>query len=116
MSVLVFEVGGGLAKWVCGDTGEVFEAGEHTVEFPSADLVRCVSASHDANVGVIVTEGLDETAFQSQEDGEAANAEAVASGEWREANIAQFAIDKAAQDDGTAEMVILPGDAGEVFE
>lgn len=75
MSRLVFEVGGGNAEWIAD--GVPFAAGEHVFEDAPPELIRLASTAHDAKVGVTVSEGLDESAYQSQEDGEAALKEAM---------------------------------------
>lgn len=54
---------------------------EVTVEEPDAELVRLAAHAHDAGV-LEVTEGLDESHVQSQEDGEAAHE--AAQGSWVE--------------------------------
>lgn len=62
--------------------GETFPAGEHTVEDASPELVRAAGSAHAAGV-LEVTEGLDTSHVESDEDSLKALAEAM--GEWVEA-------------------------------
>jgi hypothetical protein len=77
---------------------EKFDAGENEVEKPSKDLLRLLNHAHAA--GVVELEGADPGAYgvQSQEEGEAANAAAVADGSWGESNAAQATEDAEARE------------------
>lgn len=77
-----------LGAWTAGDEGTFVD--ENEVEDPSAELVRLAAHAHDAGI-IEVTEGLDESHIQSQEDGEAAQEEAK--GAW---------VDSTWNEDGTA--------------
>lgn len=76
--------------------GQKFDAGEHEIESPSDELRRHAASAAAAGV-LIDVDGHDDAHVQSQEDGEAAYAEAVESGDWAEGNLAQFEIDQAAK-------------------
>jgi hypothetical protein len=70
---------------------EAFAGGEHTVENPSAALVRLAGSAHAAGA-IDVTEGLDVSHVESQEASEAKLVEAM--GEW---------VPSVYREDGTAE-------------
>lgn len=71
-----------LGPWTAGDEGaEGTFVDENEVEDPSDELVRLAAHAHDAGI-IEVTEGLDESHIQSQEDGEAA--QEASKGEWVE--------------------------------
>lgn len=91
--------------------GEEFPAdgNPYEIERPSKDLVRLASCSHDAGV-INVTEGLDESAYQSQEDGEAAYAAAMENGSWHESNAVQAELDAAAKAATLAEIAANAAD------
>lgn len=73
--------------------GEKYESGDHEIEKPSADLVKHAGSAHAAGE-LTVTDGLDDSHVQSQEDAEAALAAAM--GEWVDAVQvdAVFAVDE----------------------
>lgn len=77
---LVFHTLPGGGTWTSSE-GETY-ADENIVDNPSAALVRDAGHAHAAGV-IEVTQGLDLTGVQSQEDGEAAYAAAVESGDWQ---------------------------------
>lgn len=97
--------------------GEVFAGGIHEIEKPTADFLRLVAGAESAG-SVVVLDVADahrakiEKAVQSQEDGEAAYAEAQGdwiepvkddaglilahgrwSGPWHDANVEQYDLD-----------------------
>lgn len=84
-----------IAQWACED--EVYSGGFHEVVVTpeNAPLIAAAAAAGD----VLLWEPSAEEELllaghvQSQEDGEAAYADAVASGEWHKANLAQFELD-----------------------
>lgn len=84
-----------------------YTRGEHTVEAPDDDLLRLLASAESAGA-VVISDASDEHSaamdshVQSQEDGEAALAEAKGAwdsehqrwtGDWHEANLAQFELD-----------------------
>lgn len=76
------------------------------VEKPSPALVRLASHAHAAGV-LDVTEGLDLSDVQSQEDGEVEYAKAQEDGRWHEGNEAQHALQVVAADTlGAAEIAV----------
>jgi hypothetical protein len=88
--------------------GEEFAAGDHEIAKPSKQLIHLASHAHAAGA-LDVSEGLDLSTVQSQEDGEKALAEAMGehtvtlnpdgtrtsrwSGPWQEAQDAQAALE-----------------------
>ena len=65
----------------CHLDGEEFAAGEHEIADPSPALVRLAGSAHAAGV-IEVSEGLDTSHVESQEDSEAKLTEAM--GSWVE--------------------------------
>lgn len=61
-----FEVTNGSSEFACRVKGKVvrFEAGEHEIAKPAAELVEKLSCAHFAGVGVVVHEGLDASAVE----------------------------------------------------
>ncbi len=84
--------------------GEFFAAGPHHVAKPTKKLLRLLGSAHHAGV-IEVTEGLDDGHVQSQEDGEAAYADALGKanpvtgawdGPWVEGNLLAYEETQAA--------------------
>lgn len=76
--------------------GETFLPGEHEIDKPSAELVLHAGSAHAAGL-IEVTEGLDTSHVQSQEDAEAAYA--AAQGEWTPGELVPAVIER--NEDGT---------------
>jgi hypothetical protein len=89
------------SQWAAED--EVFAGGTHTVEDPSAAFLSLLAAAASSGSVLLPPEhaAIVDEHVQSQADGEAALAAAMGewispgrwSGEWHEANLAQFALD-----------------------
>ena len=72
---------------------------------PKKALIRAAGHAHAAGV-IEVLQGLDMTGVQSQEDGEAAYAAAVESGDWHIGQEMQAAIEAEARDRGNLGVVV----------
>jgi hypothetical protein len=64
-----FEVTNGISEWSCRIGKKVyrFPAGEHEIADPAPKLREMISCAAAAGVGVVVHEGLDEQAVESDE-------------------------------------------------
>lgn len=102
MSEVTFKVVGGTSQWGFstdpdGNDARVFPSGvEHTEEFSDAEL-KLLEAAHAA--GYIEYTGdtvaVETGHVESQEDSEAAYAQAQADGTWQEGNAQQYELDVA---------------------
>lgn len=81
--------------------GEVFAGGVHEILKPTPEFLSLLAGAEAAGCVVVLDVSEQHRAkldkhVQSQEDGEAAYASAVASGDWQEGNLQQFELDVAA--------------------
>lgn len=107
---LTFTVNPGYGSWSAEGFGPYVD--QVTIDDPSPELVRFAAHAHSAGV-LDVTEGLDESQIQTQEEGEAAYAAAQGtwieggwnpdgtaspgrwSGGWQDGSLAQYELDEA---------------------
>lgn len=94
---LVFRTLPHAGSWTASD-GTVY-TDENEIAKPTKRLIRDASHAHAAGV-IEVTEGLDLSSVQSQEDGEAEYAKAQEDGRWREGQEAQFQLEQQAREEG----------------